>query len=432
MPQREIIYDPFAYQIEFQRSTAPKCYLSTGYGGGKTYSLIMKMFQLMSINKGMPGGILAPTIKMYKRDVVPTIQAICRENNIPYKYNKSDMEWYFPDTHTMVYAYHSQDEGDSIKGPNLAWFIGNEITLCKKNAFLAALARIRLAGAVLPQFAISGTPEGFNWTYEYFVQDTRADTDMIYGDCTLNPHVGTFYYDNLRESYDEQMQKQYIKGLFVNLVGKNAAWAFDRMKHTDVGWAVDDKIIKIPGAPVLVSLDFNVAPMAATLWNRTYQGEDERTGKTREVLRGFDEIMIDGSNTYEMVDAIKERLDPGDDVVIYPDPAGRARSTKTRNITDFDILRDYGEFEEIKYRTKISVRDCVNALNNSISKGRIELSAKCTDTIADLEQCIFKKNVYELDKSNDSRTHWFDGTKNMVEFLFPIRNRPGFRQQRMR
>ena len=28
---------------------------------------------------------------------------------------------------------------------------------------------------------MSGTPEGFNWSYDYFVEDPRQDTDLIFG-----------------------------------------------------------------------------------------------------------------------------------------------------------------------------------------------------------------------------------------------------------
>ena len=86
MPQIE--YTPLGYQKQFHDSMSPKVYLSAGFGAGKTYALVMKLFQLMNLNRGLPGGLLCPDLKMYKRDVLPTIRDISSASGIKYKYNK--------------------------------------------------------------------------------------------------------------------------------------------------------------------------------------------------------------------------------------------------------------------------------------------------------------------------------------------------------
>jgi hypothetical protein len=409
------------YQDQFHNSEKPKVYLSTGFGGGKTYSLVMKLFKLMNINRLCAGGILSPTFKMYKRDVVPTIKTICKENGIRYKYNRSDAVWFFPDTGSMIYAFTAEDP-DSIKGPNLAFFVINEVTLCSEEAFLMALGRVRLKQASLLQVAMSGTPESFNWAYEYFISNPRTDTDLIFGDARKNTHIAASFFQTLADSYDELMQAQYIEGKFVNMSGKRAVWAFNRHKHAS------RPVQKISGLPVWVSLDFNVNPMAATLWNPIPLGEYEGVPYGIR-LRAFDELNIESSNTYEVCDALNQRLERDshgtliDRVTIYPDPAGRAKSTKTRNLSDFDILREQG-FREIKFKPSISVRDCLNATNGIFSRNEVELDpVKCRQTIADLEQCVLKDDVFEIVKSNPKRSHWVDGTKNMIDFEFPVRRR---------
>lgn len=425
------------YQQQFQDSRKPKVYLSTGFGGGKTYSLCMKMFWLMNVNRGCPGGILAPSFKMYKRDVVPTIREICRLNRIRFKYNKSDALWMFPDCGAMVYGFTAEDP-DSIKGPNLAWMAINEVTLCSKQAFLMALSRVRLKKAALLQVAMSGTPESFNWAYEYFIEAPREDTELIYGNSRLNKHVASQYFDSLTESYDDLMQQQYVEGLFVNLSGKRAAYAFNRHRHAAEG------VDKIPNLPVAVSLDFNVEPMAATFWNVI--PIHYRDGRwPRALYRGFDELCISSSNTYEAADAIIDRLEKDshgriiDRVVIYPDPAGRARSTKSRNFSDFDILKqkfgslNYDTTGLLKFKPQVSVRDCLNATNGVLSRDELVLNVKkCRQTIADMEQCVLKDTAFEIDKSNLARSHWLDGTKNMLDFLSPVKRQGYTGERRMR
>ena len=423
-----IDYNPFTYQKKFHLSDAPKVYLSTGFGGGKTYSLAMKIFDLMNVNKGMPGGLLCPSLKMYKKDVLPVIREICYNNNIQHGYNKTDAIWTFPTTGTRIYVFHSEDDGASIRGPNLAWFAINEVTLCTEMAFKAAISRTRLKRSKRLQTIMSGTPESFNWCYEYFIEKPRHDTELIFGKATDNTYNHESYYDMLRESYDEKMQEQYIDGKFVNLTGNRCAYAFDRFKHTS------SNISKLDHYPVLISIDFNVSPMSAILWNRVPQNihSPNRETEKQAEFRAFDEICIKSSDTDELCKAIREKTSKTDQIILYPDPAGASRSTKARNLTDIDILRKNG-FEDIRYKSRINVRNCLNALNNQFQKNNIVInSKKCTNAIADLEQCIFRQGVFEIDKTNLRRSHWLDGMKNMIEYECPIRIGRGFAERRIR
>ena len=424
--------DDIPFQSEFFHcDNYFKLLLSAGFGAGKTYILVMKMFKLMDQNPGCAGGILAPSYKMYKRDVRPTIREICFANGIRFEENKADGYWYFPDAGATVYVFTAEDDGDSIKGPNLAWFCINEVSLCSHRAVMMAIGRVRLKKAKVLQVAMSGTPEGFNWTYEEWIQNTPDDVKVIFGDSRLNKkNVAEVYFTNLENSYDELMRQQYIGGQYVNLSGKRCAWAFNRFKHTK------PDIEKIPGLPVWVALDFNVSPMAATLYNRLPNLKMWDGVRYEHLLRGFAEIAIPSSNTWEACAAIKTHLEKDhygrilDEVIVYPDPTGRARSTKS-NYSDFDILKDEG-FKELRYKGVISVKDALNSLNGFISKGHYVLNSKtCPNTIADLEQVVFKGSSFELDKSNSNRSHWLDGTKNMVDYEFGIK-RSSARTERVR
>lgn len=419
----EIAYSPLVYQARFQDSTKSNVFLSAGYGAGKTYSLCMKLFQLMGENLSLPGGFLVPTYKMFKRDVLPTIREICAENGIEYQYHQTDHVFYFPQTESVIYVFHAEDDGQSIRGPNLAFGVINEVTLISKPAYEAFFARIRLKKAKLKQIAMSGTPESFNWVYEYFVENPREDTELIFGDMRLNTHIAEDYAKRLTESYDALMVEQYVEGKFVNLTGNRAAWSFNRAKHVA-------PVHRDPFLPVWVSMDFNVYPMTAVLWN-SYSNREQIW------LKAFDEIFIEGAaDTWEMCDAIWERLGGKHqecEIVVYPDPAGKARSTKSRHLTDIDIIQQCG-FKNVKFRSRIiSVRDCLNSLNALLDKKRILIDPKCKNLIADFERCIIKPGGTEIDKSDKKRGHMLDGAKNMAEYEFRIdAKRETFSQFRIR
>lgn len=408
MASKVIEYDRLPYQNEFHEALDPNVYLSAGYGGGKTYALCMKAFKLMSQNKGIPGGFLAPDLKMFKRDVVPTFKQICRSHRIPFRFRRDDSTLIFPTTKTIIYVFHSEDDGDSIRGPNLGFGLINEITMCSKGAFDAFISRVRLKDANVRQVAMSGTPEGFNWTYDYFIANKREDTKLIFGDMRLNKYVAEDYAKRLIESYDDLLVQQFVEGKFVNTVGNQAVYKFNRSLYAS------NEIVRNDDMPIWVSIDFNVAPMAATLWNKYPDNIDG------PILRAFDEIRIINADTYELARVIREKCGDHREVVLFPDPAGNARSTKSQK-SDIQILRDAG-FEDIRFRSRIkSVKDCLTALNSFIGKNRMAIDArKCRETVLDLEQCIMKQGTNELDKSNPNRTHWLDGTKNMIEFEYPI------------
>lgn len=400
-PKVKIDYEKLPYQELFHASTKPKVYLSTGYGGGKTYALCMKALQLMDRNRGINGGILAPDLKMFKRDVLPTFEEIAERNKFDFKFNKVDSVMHFPNAKSSVYVFHSEDEGRSIRGPNLGWGLINEVTLVSESAFKAFLARIRVKEAPFRQLAMSGTPEGFNWTYDYFIATPREDTDIFFGDMRLNTYVADDYAKTLVDSYDDLLVEQFVGGKFVNTNGLAAVYKFDRHQHTRPDVEYDETL------PVWVNIDFNVAPMAATLWNRTAYG-----------LAAFDELRLDNSDTMELAQEIKKRV--GVEAILFPDPAGNARSTKSQK-TDIQILREAG-FEDIRFHRSIrSVKDCLSATNVFFQKNRAILNSKrCKNTIQDLEQCILKPGTNELDKSDSKRTHWLDGLKNMIHYEFPI------------
>ncbi len=140
MSKVKIEYNKLPYQDEFHEATEHYDILSAGYGAGKTYSLCMKALRLGTMNFGLPAGILCPDLKMFKRDVLPTFEEIAERNRFKIKFRQSFSELLIYPSKTKCLVFHAEDEGRSIRGPNLAWGIANEVTLVSKKAFDAFLA----------------------------------------------------------------------------------------------------------------------------------------------------------------------------------------------------------------------------------------------------------------------------------------------------
>lgn len=400
----EIVYKPNKKQRMFHLDLESQQLLMLGgKGSGKTHSLVMKAIQLAGENPGVDGGILCPSLKMFKRDFWPTLRRICSDNRIKYYYNKADSVVHFFSTDNVAYVYHSEDDGESIAGANLGWAVINEVTLCSKGAHAELTSRCRDKRARINQIAMSGTPEQFEWVYDDLIQSGLAKT--IYTSTYDNKeNVSDNYIKMLESVYDETMQRAYIHGEVVLFRGKRVAHSFSRDRHLKqfTGNYKDYQL--------WVSMDFNVDPMTATIWARMPVTEGLK-------LWAFDEIILSNSNTQEMGNVLKEKY--GLDLTIYPDPAGNNRSTQSI-YSDIIHLENMG-FKKVKCRKKIeSVRGCMIAVNNLFDKDEILIDPKCKNLIRDLDQVVWKDDSTTFDKSNPKLTHSLDGMKDMIDYEFPV------------
>lgn len=406
-----IQYKRLPHQKKFDESEKFYDILSGGYGSGKTYSLVMKAFRLMRINRGLPGGLVVPNNKMFFRDVHPTVEDICEKNRVPYKFNQQRMVYTFPNTNSKIWIFHDEDKGRNIKGPNLAFMLLNEIGSISESGFKASIARVRLPNAKLRQVAGSGTPEGFNWVYDFFISNPRPDADVFYAHSRDNVFVADDYVKMLEGSYDDLMAKMYVGGQYVNLNALAALYKFDRLVNTA------DHVRPDLSGRVIGHVDFNVSPMCGTFytWN-----------SARRELRGFCEVYIENdASTETWCKVARDKLRTFgifdlNTVELFPDPAGKNRSTRSES-TDIDILEQMG-FKNLKYKTRIlSVRDCLNASNRFLHSENVVLDREaCKYTIRDFEKTSLKPGTFELDKADLKLTHFVDGFKNMIEYEFPI------------
>lgn len=405
--RHKVIFDPSLPQAQFCTDYFTRfLYMSGGYGSGKTYALVMKMLILMDKNPGIPGGLLSPTTKMFKRDVLPTIRLICGDAGIEFYWKSQDGELYFPATKSTVYVYHAEDNGASIAGANLGWFVVNEASLCSWEAIKAAFARVRVKKVPFPQIAMSGTPAEFNWVYQFFIEEAKTDRRIIFASSKGNKHTAAWYVEMLESSYDAISRQQFVDGLFIPRTGNRFLHTFNRHQH------VTELATRVAGAQVLVKVDFNVNPMVATL--------SSWVPHSKVPIRMFEEIRLAGADTYQLSATVADTLGPGwESSIIFPDPAGNARKTSAKDlITDIKIMKNFG-FTDQRFKSRPVLKDGYFAANNLFDKNCVAIHPKCKGFIADAEQVKLKDGLFEMDKRDPQRTHALDGFKNMAELLYP-------------
>jgi hypothetical protein len=403
----KIRYNKNKHQREFHTDiTSKRLHLSSGFGGGKTYALIMKMIQLSRLNKNIHGGLMCPSYAEFTKDFKPLAEEIFDRNKIPYSYHGQEHYYTFPWTKGKVYVVSARDK---IRGPNWGFAVINELTLCPLVRYKEVLGRVRVKRAKYPQVASVGTPEGVaSDYYEYMIENPRDNFRIIYGDTRDNiENLSEDYVQDLESDYDSVMQDAYVRGLWVNMTGNRFYYSYKPEVN-------DDKSIEYnPYSTVHISIDFNVNPLCANLWH--YDGK---------YLMAFDEIhlkdMKEGADTKMLGRAIMAKGHEPDEVILYPDPAGTARSTKGK--PDIQQLEEMG-FVNIRKKSKApGMRTRQLNVNNLLEKGIIKINPKtCPQLKKDL--LGVEQDLVTLEKVKDKqlqRTHHSDGLDYLTDILFPF------------
>jgi hypothetical protein len=417
MINAQIHYKRNKHQDPFHQDVTSKfLHLSTGFGGGKSTATAMKLFQLSWINQGFDSGCVVPSIADYKKDLLPIMEDTLHQNRVRYHYHQTDKVWTFPwSRRGRVYIASAEK---SLRGPNWASCVINELGEIQHLRYREAIGRVRVKGAVCSQIASSGTPEGVgHWIYESFIERPMKGSRIIYGDTRDNQeNLSDDYVASLMDSYDATMIDAYVRGLFVNMSGHRFYYSYDPLKN------LSKKISYNPALETLVSLDFNVDPMCATLWQIENTDVFGLDGRPIRRANAFGQIEIsgpEGARTEKMCDALKAHGCDPDRTVIYPDPAGRARSTS--GPPDIEILKKEG-FLRIKVKTVApNFRKRQLAVNNLLDKALIQINPdECKGLKKDLEAVEQDISTYEKIKTNPKLTHFSDGMDYFVDIEFPL------------
>jgi hypothetical protein len=380
-------------------------FLLGGYGSGKTYGFCIFALKQCSKNAGKTILLAEPTYPMIRDVLQPCFELVLKQAGFDYDYTA---------TSTKYRVYWKQGWCDVIMrscesylrwaGLNLAaGGIDEADQLRDDRAWKMLLSRLR-DGNTLTAFG-SGTPEGFKFVYKYWGNNPIDGYKLIRGRTEDNIMLPEEFIKSLKDNYDENLLKAYLNGEFVNLQQGATYYQFTREKNVRPN-------TYNPTLPVRCAIDFNVSPMACSLFHITKGNKPE--------LQVFAEIELHHGGgaeiiTERMVQEIKGRY-PSNKYIAYPDPANQRHTSALH--TDHDILRQGGF--EIRVKPKAPrVVDRVNAVNK-LCEDNFIIDPSCKGLITDLEQTVNKEGTREIDKSNKDRTHFSDGISYAIDFSYPI------------
>lgn len=393
-------------QTQFVEDTNSKAVaFVTGFGGGKTFSLVTKMVDIKLAHPKVDLLYLLPTYSMFRDILFPTLAEVLEDTGIEYKINKTTGEIFFACGGRVILK--SMDNPDTIVGMNVFAVLLDELdtlpTDKARQVWIKALARARKKVNVynedgtialdeegeeielINQMIVGSTPEGYRLLYQMFEKNKPDNYTLIQASGYENVHLPKDYYDNLKEIYPPELVDAYINGQFVNMAVGAVYKQYDRDK-------CDTDAVYRDGEEIHISLDFNVTNMNGVVFVKRdpvftgnplwpYEG-----APSYHAVRHLTNIM----DTPEMIEVIKNRY-PRSPVYCYPDASGKNTSSKGFTTSDISLLKAAGFHCDYPQKNP-RVMERVQSVNSSFITGLIKVNVRECPKVADaLEQQVFNK-----------------------------------------
>jgi len=341
---------------------------------------------------------IAPTYRQGKMIAFPILRQIFRGRA---KINESELKVILPNEAEI--CIKGADNEDSLRGAGLNRVVLDEYAYFKPHVW---------EEIVLPMLATSegnamfiGTPSGYNVMYDLWLKGQAESGWKSWQFKTVDGgFVSPDEIERLKSNMDGRLYRQEMEASF-ETTGNRAAYNFDRDIHV--------KKAEDIASNQWIGMDMNVDYMTAVLACEYTDG----------TVHYYDEIRQSNSNTDTMAKAMRNKWP--EITIIYPDPAGSARST-TSHGSDFSILRDYNYVVRSR-KSHPSHIDRLNALNRKLvdANGKISMTVdpKCIYLIKDLEQ-VQRDRKGGIDKVSDiALTHALDACSYVLEMKWPCTSR---------
>jgi phage terminase large subunit len=343
---------------------------------------------------------VAPSYKMAKNIMWKKIKRKLVSINWVRKVNETELSLEL--INGSVIMLKGADNFDSLRGVGIDFLVMDEVADIDPAAWYEVL-RPTLSDTGGHALLI-GTPKGMNYFKDLFDNAQTKKGWMSWQFTTLDGgRVPKEEVESAREDLDSRTFKQEYEATFANFSGIIAySFGTHNIRSAEPAGAKE---------PLILGTDFNVLPLTCTIMRRIPDG-----------LHQIDEIVLNGSNTNELVDEIRNRY-PENPITIFPDPAGVQRKTSANGNTDIKILESAG-FTVRYHRAHPLVKDRINAANSlfhlrSDATTRFYIDPKCRHTIKSLQQFCYKENSQIPDKDS-GHDHMFDALTYAIQFLFPI------------
>ena len=388
-PQQQVADDTSRFKV-----------LITGRRFGKTHLCMRELCRHAAENPGTTNWLVAPSYRMAKALVwLPLLDKLSKLKWIERK-NEAELNIYLKNK--SVISLRGADNFDSLRGSKIHFLILDEFQDIPQQAFTEVL-RPTLSDTK-GKALFTGTPKGFgSWSHQLFTKALQTDDWAAFQFTTLQGgNVEPEEIESARRDLDDRTFLAEYEASFNNYAGV-VAYNFDYKETV--------KPLNNPNTNVVhIGMDFNLSPGTAAIFD--IRGD---------IIHFHDEIYMLNSNTDMMASEIKERY-PNSQIIIYPDPAGRARKSASAGRTDISILQNAG-FQVKARPAHTSIKDRVNSFNSRLKKGsgerKVFITPNCKKILDSVGRLSYVEGTNQIEKNG--LEHMFDAVSYPIDFLFPVR-----------
>ena len=378
----------------YSKSTFPA--LVSGFGGGKSETMVMKALKQMFEIENAQIAIYEPTVDLVRKIMYPRFEEILSNAGITYKLNKSEGIIDIPNIGTIL--FRSLENPDRIIGYEVHHSHVDELDTLETDkaaeAWQKLLARNRKR--IVPRngknvstkntASVYTTPEGFRFVYKRWKKESPDGYELIQASTYDNPFLPKEYIKNLEESYPKELISAYLNGEFVNLESGTVYPNYDQIKNH----APDH--IRADNETLHIGIDFNVNHMSAVI-----------------AVRRFDKLLILAEitnirDTPAMIEEIDSKYNTGRRIVVYPDASGRSSKSVDASKSDIGLLKEAG-FSVSAPKKNPPVRNRIVGVNsmlcNAMNQRRLLINRdRCPTLVANLLEQAYDKNGNPLKTNN--------------------------------
>ena len=344
---------------------------------------------------------IAPTFRQGKSIMWEHIKEEFTKRNWVKRTNESDLTITLKNNSKV--SIRSAENFDSMRGVSLDYAVLDECAFMKRETWTEVI-RPALSDKQGGALFIT-TPKGRNWVYDMWTQAKILDDYSAFTFTTLEGgNVAPEEIESAKRELDDKTFRQEYEATFETYTGL-IYYNFDpaqNVRNTEVD--ITDRTL------IHAAIDFNCDPMSCAL-----------AVVQDNYIHIFDEIILNGSNTYELAEEITRRF-PNNRIWAYPDASGQARKTSS-NTSDHNILRQAGFVLKVG-RSNPPVVDRIAAVNSSLlsSSGDVKLTIapKCKTVIKGLNNQVYKEGTRIPDKDSGF-DHTNDAVGYLVHAINPIR-----------
>ena len=389
-----------APQKEVSSNTARFKVCVMGRRWGKSY-LAMNEMAKFARHPNQKVFYVAPTYRQAKQIIWDELKEKLLACRWVKKINESDLTIKLVNNSTIY--LRSADNPDSLRGVSISFLVMDECAMIDQKTWSEVL-RPALSDQKGHALFIT-TPKGKNWIYDLWQGAKIHDDWAAFQSTTLEGgQVDDAEIEMARNELDEKSFRQEYEATFETYAGA-----------IYYNWDAERNVVKrnepIPEREILhVAMDFNVTPLVA--------GIARVTGNE---IHFIDEIVMEGSNTYEMADELNHRY-PKNRMWVYPDASGQARKTSS-NTSDHNILRQAGFTIKAK-GINPPVKDRIASVNASLlsANGDVKMTVepKCKNIIKCISSQVYKEGTQIPDKTMNL-DHMNDAVGYLVNWINPIK-----------